>query len=807
MGKPGKLLRTLIAGVRGSKSPSKERPGKRDKDYVKKKGKDKCFGSLGKSSSCNRGVAVTGKSASPEAIEIKCVQVDSEKLKAVKHIPVGDPLVAEPHAENKVPNKHEDGVISPSDHQVELNFTREKESNNTLVHEHAAASKIQAAFRCYLAQRAFRALRALVRLQALVRGRIVRRQASESLRCMNALIRVQALVRGHHVRNSELGELVQKHLQQTKMMPKKKLSDGWAGSMAITQQLHSKKQDALSKKQRALVIALLEQLNRDTHKQSTLSGYEDLVDKSNWIWVWLERWTLATSHAYPVTITVEDCGCVAQDTGRAKSNLNGVRQEVGPRKERRKWGEHPNGFSIVSQREHASQWHDGEVVHLSNEEIKIVPELERIGTFESNVSGGNLIFEDVAQRATSAAAQNSVHFSSLEGIPSWNEEQSSTIEKHNIVECTLIDSESKLNVVTEPISETSEFPSMTCLRTPDAKATSSQSSSQASPNPIATTVDQHSAYATTDISQSGPNAQSEEPKSNYSSVFSFSPTHGACSPSETFSPAHPVKDANAFGTSVVHPASCKLESGCDTSSNVVFSNEEMIKDDKDGYCEHLMANINRENGQEHISHIREDTGYCTNMHVTMMESESEIVVIPSRECDDEDFIECDASSEVNGGQNIPTNSASACSNNGVANKSTILGPKHEQMESTSSASLPSYMSTTLSSKAKMRTTGGPKQRSDSPKLKSELSKTKVDSSKAKAESPTTSTASTQRPDSASKRRHSLSAFDGKVVSPVGSTQKPTVHVRAGSKGNFSSMRDLSCDNISLSNGESRRHGK
>lgn len=71
------------------------------------------------------------------------------------------------------------------------------------------------------AQRAFRALKAVVRLQALVRGQMVRRQASASLRCMNAVIRMQALARGHRVRNSELGQLVQKHLQQTKQSRKK----------------------------------------------------------------------------------------------------------------------------------------------------------------------------------------------------------------------------------------------------------------------------------------------------------------------------------------------------------------------------------------------------------------------------------------------------------------------------------------------------------------------------------------------------------------------------------------------------------
>ncbi|KAK3150552.1 hypothetical protein QOZ80_3AG0234670 [Eleusine coracana subsp. coracana] len=61
--------------------------------------------------------------------------------------------------------------------------------------EDAAAVKIQATFRGYLARTALCALRGIVKLQALVRGQLVRKQANATLRCMQALLAAQTQLR------------------------------------------------------------------------------------------------------------------------------------------------------------------------------------------------------------------------------------------------------------------------------------------------------------------------------------------------------------------------------------------------------------------------------------------------------------------------------------------------------------------------------------------------------------------------------------------------------------------------------------
>ncbi|XP_062201210.1 protein IQ-DOMAIN 19-like [Phragmites australis] len=92
--------------------------------------------------------------------------------------------------------------LQQSDHAVAEAAEESDVLANCLVEE-AAAARIQATFRGYLARKALCALRGLVKLQALIRGQLVRRQANATLRRMQALVSAQSRLRAQRARMLE----------------------------------------------------------------------------------------------------------------------------------------------------------------------------------------------------------------------------------------------------------------------------------------------------------------------------------------------------------------------------------------------------------------------------------------------------------------------------------------------------------------------------------------------------------------------------------------------------------------------------
>ncbi|GFY91831.1 hypothetical protein Acr_08g0002270 [Actinidia rufa] len=135
--------------------------------------------------------------------------------------------------------------------------------------DNVAATRIQTAFRAYVARKKLRHLKGLVRLQILTQSHSTSKQASTTLSYLHSWSRIQAQIRARRLSMVE-----------------------WCGGAETMEEILARihqREEATVKRERTLAYAFSHQWRANSG--SSLGPPE--LSKANWGWSWMERWIAA----------------------------------------------------------------------------------------------------------------------------------------------------------------------------------------------------------------------------------------------------------------------------------------------------------------------------------------------------------------------------------------------------------------------------------------------------------------------------------------------------------------------------------
>lgn len=160
--------------------------------------------------------------------------------------------------------------------------------------EDIAATRIQTAFRGYMARKSLRRLKGKVRLQVLTQRNTVTKQTSTTLSYLHTWQRIQSEVRARRVSMVTDGRNRQKKLENQLKLEGKlhDLEVEWCGGAETMEEALARihlREEAAVKRERALAYSFSHQWRANSN---SILGYPE-IGKADWGWSWIERWIAA----------------------------------------------------------------------------------------------------------------------------------------------------------------------------------------------------------------------------------------------------------------------------------------------------------------------------------------------------------------------------------------------------------------------------------------------------------------------------------------------------------------------------------
>ncbi|XP_051118335.1 protein IQ-DOMAIN 13 [Andrographis paniculata] len=231
---------------------------------------------------------------SPRAPRPVSPKIPSPKAVSPK---IASPIAISPKASTSRAASSKTVATPPKVGKGKKGITYVKRPEPSLREQQVSATKIQAAFRGYLARRSFRAVRGLVRLQGVVKGQSVKRQTINAMKQLQLLVRVQTQIQSRRIQMLESQRRHDKEAESTvskwtaNLLSEAGQNEDWDDSTLTKDEADArlrKKVEAVIKRERAMAYAYSHQLWK-ANPTSTQTPVDIRANGYPWWWNWLDR--------------------------------------------------------------------------------------------------------------------------------------------------------------------------------------------------------------------------------------------------------------------------------------------------------------------------------------------------------------------------------------------------------------------------------------------------------------------------------------------------------------------------------------